>query len=415
MLFGDRILLVLVAFQELFPSDKKLFSQPLSAVLFSLPLFTVFGLILMVLLAVPERNAMRNAGGTIIDTAILVVLGFIAISAVERGERLVIPLLFTTIPSRLADWLYTPLSYAPHAMSLFLALAAYRIWWAPPPTSTLANLRGPNLWRPKRAALIGIIIAVTFLLWSTLPISSPFETLYAVLIVLGGYLLVILVPTFVLYTVFVASIFRFRAKRDAIGITALVIASIPFALWVLSLGLVVHAKSTERAEVAAIPKVALPARFGGIVIEGDDTVLTRCALEQILSAKRDVGDVLQHYRGSTEYYRYTLATLQSSEKINSAPDEHIFVRLVRRPEFLQSQHRFADPASPPVEIYAVDSGGARLAAATYTAKNPPPRFPPLLTIGGWYDHEDVATELPCEHIKTFLDHELLDKLPRERS
>jgi len=248
-----------------------------------------------------------------------------------------------------------------------------------------------------------------------LPTAHPARILYVLPFILGGYLLIALVPTFILYALLIASIFRFRARQDAVGTIALVLTSIPFALWSLSVGLVLHARWQERSEIAGIPKVALPAKLGGIVVETDDGGLANCAMERILSAKRDVGDVLGHTADAGKYYRHTLATLLDGQPVDAAPSEHILIRLPRRPEFLQTRHQVADAAMPPAEIYVVDPSGTRLAAATYTAKNLLPRFPPLMTIVGWYSLEHDVNETACKHLKAFLDRELLDKLPPEHT
>ncbi|EJN15478.1 hypothetical protein PMI42_00953 [Bradyrhizobium sp. YR681] len=375
------------------------------------PFFAAFGLTLMALLAVPATGTMRHVGESIIDIAALVLLKWIAICAVFFGERFFLPLVAAYVPS-VAAWLYIPLAYGPHAMPPFLALAAYRLWR--PPLSSSAPLRPakPNLWRPKRAALIGAAVAVAFLLWSILPTTSLPAALYSIPVVLGLLLPTILLPTFAFYAIFTAAIFRFLARRDAVGTVALITVSAPLAFWILSLVMVLNAKARERAEVAAIPKTTLPARFGGIVVEGDDLGLVNCAVERILSAKREIGDVLTHSRASSKYALFTLATLHGGREVDSAPAEHILVRLPHLPEFLQSRHQAADPAAPSMEIHATDSAGAHLLAVTYTANNPAPKFPPLLTTAGWYDGERMDSDLSCEHVKAFLDRELLDRLPR---
>lgn len=379
-----------------------------------LPVFVGFGLILMALLAVPESGALRNAGRTVIDVVLMALLGWIAVGAIQRGLFSITVLLISTVPKTMGSWLEAPFNYAPYAMLPFLALAAYRLWWSPPPMTPAAP-RSPNLWRLKRSALIGASVAVVALLWLNLPTNNLFGALYALPLLLGGFLLVALVPTFAVYTLLAASIFRFRARRDAIGIIALVLASMPFALWGLSLGSVLYDKAKEHADVAALSKTALPAKPGGIVIEADDSGLENCALERVLTARRDVGDVLTHFHGSRRYSRFTLATMHSGQDVDAAPPEHILIQLPRRPEFLQKRAQIADPAVPSVEIYTVDSSGPRLAAASYTARNPPPRFPPLMTIDGWYDLRHVSNDAACRHVTTFLDRELLDKLPRERT
>ncbi|MCK1395407.1 hypothetical protein [Bradyrhizobium sp. 1] len=410
MLYGDQLILEVAGTDRLFS---------LRAYLFFLPVFAMFGLLLMALLAVPARNAMRNAGGTIVDAALLVLAGWIAIGAIERGDRLVLPLLLMSMPAQIDRAIYLPLSYAIYAMPLFLALAAYRLWWSPPPATAPATSSGSNLWQPKRAVMIGAIIALVSLLWSTLPPGDLVETIYLLPILLGLYLVPVFVPTFVLYAVVTASILRICAKRDAIAIVAIVAASIPFLLWALSFASVLQARARERAEIAAIPKVALPARSGGIVIEGEDNALVNCALERFLLADRAVGGVFIHEQGSGPYHRFRRgpddSQVEDDQTFDTAPAEHFLVRFPRRPQFVQDKKAVMDRISPPTEIYAVASGGAQLVALTYATRNQPPAFPPLLTINGWYRHPEAPSKVACRNVEIFLDRELLDKLERERA
>jgi hypothetical protein len=180
------------------------------------------------------------------------------------------------------------------------------------------------------------------------------------------------------------------------------------------------AKDREKAAVAAIPKVALPATVGGVVIEGDDWSLINCARARVLSGDYAVGDVLTHGQSKSSYLRFTRATARSpvnkGEAADSAPTDYVLIRFPRRPQFLQDSRVPADIKSPPSEIYAVDPGGTHLVAATYTVLNPAPAFPPLLTTDGWFRGDNSSTpEKSCRSVGDFIQRELLDKLSVHRS
>ena len=235
--------------------------------------------------------------------------------------------------------------YASFAMPLFLVLAAYRIWWsrgAVPMTGAgvaVAAAEAPDLWRPRRAALVGAAIALAVLLWS-LHANSQMNFLL-ILISLAAWLLPAFVPTFLLYTALVATVMRLIARRDAIAAAALVAALIPFGFWAMSLSTVLQAKAQERAAVAAIPKVALPANIGAVVIEGEDWSSMNCARGRVLSAAFDFGDVLTHGQSKSPYLRFTRATANSpvgrGSPADSAPAEYILIRFPRRPAFFQDR------------------------------------------------------------------------------
>jgi hypothetical protein len=98
-----------------------------------------------------------------------------------------------------------------------------------------------------------------------------------------------------------------------------------------------------------------------------------------------------------------------------APAEYVLIRFPERPPVFQDRVPL-DNHSPPVEIHAVGSAGTQLVAASYTARNPPPTFPPMLTTYGWYRGENSTTsEESCRSVADFLQRELLDKLPPRRS
>jgi len=317
-------------------------------------------------------------------------------------------------------------SYAAYTMPVFLVLAAYRVWRSHPAASTMPLppavrvSETPNLWQPGRAALVGPIVAFAVLLWTLL--STSLMPVPMVLMALAANLLLFYVPTFVIYTALVAAVLRLMARRDAIAATALFVALIPFGFWAASLSSVLMAKAHEREAIAAIPKVALPAKIDVVVIEGEEGSLINCARSSILSADRGVGDVLTHGRRRRSwgpYLRFTRATANSPVNkgvvADGAPAEYALVRFPDRPPIFLDQITL-DNHSPPVEIYAVGSGGTQLAAASYTARNPPPTFPPMLTTYGWYRGENSTTsEETCKSVADFLRRELLDKLQLGRS
>jgi len=241
-----------------------------------------------------------------------------------------------------------------------------------------------------------------------------------VLIALPAYLFPLFVPTFFLYTPLVAAAMRFAARHDAVGAAAVGAALIPFGFWTVELSSVRMAKAREAAAVAAIPKVALPATIGAVVIEGDGSSMINCARVRILSGDYPVGDVLTHGQSKkSPYLQFTRATANAPVRkgiaVDAAPADYVLIRFPRRPAF------FADRVSedivfPPVEIYAVDAAGMQLVAASYTALNPPPAFPPMLTSQGWYRGDNSTTyDKSCKNVGAFIQRELLDKLPPRQS
>ncbi|APO56882.1 hypothetical protein LUI11_33445 [Bradyrhizobium diazoefficiens] len=401
-------------------------AYPFSAGVLSinLPVYALFGTALIGLLGVPSRDALRGHGSSLLDRALLALAALLSIAAVVRAGGL--PLfVFTALPLvALAVVMFE--SYATYAMPLFLALAAYRLWrtdpvaLATPSPSPVVVSETPNLWRPGRAALVGPIVAFAVLLWTLL--STSLMPVPMVLMALAANLLLIYVPTFVIYTALVAAVLRFTARRDAIAATALFVALIPFGFWAASLSSVLLAKAHEREATAAIPKVALPAKIDVVVIEGEEGSLINCARRSILSADYGVGDVLTHGRRRQSwgpYLRFTRATANSPVNkgvvADGAPAEYVLVRFPDRPPIFLDRVS-VDISSPPVEIYAVGSAGTQLVAASYTALNPPPTFPPMLTTYGWYRGENSTTsEKSCKSVANFLQRELLDKLPPGRT
>jgi hypothetical protein len=242
---------------------------------------------------------------------------------------------------------------------------------------------------------------------------------HLVLIGLITFLVPAFVPTFLIYFALVVTVLRFAARRDAAAAAAIVVALIPFGFWAASLSSGLMAKAHERAAVAAIPKAELPARIDAVVIEGDAWPLINCARSRVLSGDYAVGDVLTHGQGKSSYLRFTRATANSpvnkGQAADIAPADHILIRLPRRSAFFQDRVS-VDIKSPPVEIYAVDAAGPKLVAATYTADNRSAAFPPMLTTFGWYQGDNSTTsEKSCKSIGTFIQRELLDKLPPRRS
>jgi hypothetical protein len=218
-------------------------------------------------------------------------------------------------------------------------------------------------------------------------------------------------------------VLRLMARRDAIATTALFVALIPFGLWAASLSSVMMAKAREREAIAAIPKVALPSKAGVVVIEGEEGALINCARRSILSADRGVGDVLTHGRRGPQswgpYLRFTQTTANSPVNkgvvADGVPAEYVLIRVREQSPFSRDSVPL-DNHSPPVEIYAVGSGGTQLVAARDTARNPPPTFPPMLTTYGWYRGENSTTsEETCRSVADFLRRELLNKLQPGRS
>jgi len=399
-------------------------TYPLSMVTLAVnpPVWALFGTALMAMLGVPSRDALRNGESRLLDRSLLILAALLSVSAVLAAG--IVPLAFA--PSMVLYMGIMLASYAAYTMPVFLVLAAYRVWRLHPAASTMPSpppipvSETPNLWQPGRVALIGPIVAFAVLLWTLL--STSLMPVPMVLIALAANLLLLYVPTFVIYTALVAAVLRLMARRDAIAAIALFVALIPFGFWAASLSSVIMAKAHERKAIAAIPKVAMPAKIDVVVIEGEAGSLINCARSSILSADRGLGDVLTHGRRGRNwgpYLRFTRATANSPVNkgvvADSAPAEYLLVRFPDRPPFFPNKITI-DHHSPPVEIYAVGGGGTQLVAANYTARNPPPTFPPMLTAYGWYRGENSTTsEDTCKNVADFLRRELLDKLLLVRS
>lgn len=287
---------------------------------------------------------------------------------------------------------------------------------AVPSSTALAETQ--NLWQPARAVLLGVIVAFAVLLWSLLAnntISFPLG-----LIALPTYVLPFFVPTFLLYTALIASVMRLMARRDAIAAGAVFVALIPFGFWAASLSSVATAKAREREAVAAIPKVALPAKVSAVVVDGDGGwPLINCARSRILSDDYGVDEVLTRGQSQSPYLRFTRETanspLRKGEAASAAPAEYVLIRFPRRPPFFHDRV-LVDIASPPIEIYKETGAEMQLVAARYTVLNPAPTFPPMLTTEGWYSGgNSVSFEKSCESITHFLQRELRGKLSPARS
>jgi uncharacterized membrane protein YhaH (DUF805 family) len=273
-------------------------AYPFSTGILSLhpPVYALFATAVMALLGFSSRDSLRDNDSRILDKALLVLAAILSMAALLRTGVLPLAALIK-FPLVMLPTIWFE-RYAPFVMPLFLVMAAYRIWRShgvAPMTAASAAVpapKAPGLWRPGRAALAGAAIALALLLWSLQ--TSVQMSFSLVLISLAAWLLPAFVPTFLLYTALVATVMRLIARRDAIAAAALVAALIPFGLWAMSLSTVLRAKAQERAAVAAIPKVALPANISGVVIEGEDWSLMNCARGRVLSAAFDFGDVLTH-------------------------------------------------------------------------------------------------------------------------
>jgi hypothetical protein len=385
------------------------------------PVYALFAVALIGLLGIPARNVLRSRGSLALDKAILGLAGWLCVTVVARATHFPF-VVVTEMPRQLSLMVLRLLSYTSYVMLILLALAAYRLWRshqiAPAAPEVISVPEAASLWHPKRAAVIGAVIASAVLLWF-LSTNSQL-TLPLLPITLAVNVSQSFVPSFLIYTVLVASVLRLWAKRDVIAAAAVLAALIPFGLWALSLSSVLMAKARERTAVAALPKVALPAKVGGIVIEGDDWSLINCARSRVLSGNHDTGGVFTHGQSKSGYLRFTRATANSPVNKGEAADgtlgDYILIRFPRRPEFLRESRLPPDIASPPTEIYAVDPSGTRLVAATYTAQNRPPAFPPMLTADGWYRGDNSSTpEKSCKSVGEFIQRELLDKLPSGRT
>jgi hypothetical protein len=296
-------------------------------------------------------------------------------------------------------------------------LAAYRLWWrppAPPESPAPANVpAAPDLWRPGLALSIGTAFAVPVVLWTLFPHGGEMESIVMTSLT---FLFPAFAPNILIYAALAAALLRIKARRDALAIVFLIVTLIPFGLWIGSTCSVLWARAQERAIVAAIPKFALPATLRTVVIEGDDSSLVDCARRLILSADRNVSDILIP-KGKTEYIRYAKPGSQSAghdgQPADTVPAEYVLVRLPTRPRYFDEHHVKVDAGSPPVEVYAVDPQGVHLAAASYTSERPLPDFPPVVMVIGWSPRNNWTPDAPCRNVEGFLQHELLDKLPRQ--
>ncbi len=402
-----------------------------SGVFGRMPVYALFGVVLMGLLAVPARDTLRGGGNRTLDWVLAVMAGWLTLGAMPRVLNV---LFLTQLSVEIRKIFYVFSRYAVYAMLLFFVLAACRIWLSRSPASARGAREPerlyrepeiasetPDLWQPKRAVLIGVAITFAIILWSLrVNEGTSFGSWSAVLFGLI-VLLPTLVPSFVIYTALTAAGLRLAAKRDLIAITAFLICLIPFGLWMQSSRSALAAKAQGQATIAAIPKTSLPAKIEAVVIEGDDWSLINCARLLMLSGNYHVGDVLTRGQGSSGgYLRYTKATANGAVDrgiaADSVPADHVLIRFSRSPKLAPQTGLPRDAASPPVEIYAVEAGGERLVAFTYTAFNRPPHFPPMLTSMGWFRGSNASTsQTSCKSTDAFIQRELLDKLPPRRT
>jgi len=383
------------------------------------PFYALFGTALIVLLGLPARGALYRRDASSLDKVMLFLAAWLSVSAIMRVNGFLV-LVFIQLSHEVAFILLRFFSYAHYAMPVFLALAAYRLWQsrrmppAAPPLPEIAAAEGPSLWQWRRAAVIGAVISLGIILWSQLAniqMTGPWVLLAFVALLIPAF-----PPNFVIYGALAASILRLIARRDAIAAAALCAALVPFGFWTASLSTVLRAKAQEKAAIAALSKVALPAKAGGIVIEGEDWSLINCARVRVLSDGQAIDEVLTHGQsGRSPYLRFTRATanapVDKGVVADKAPSDYVLIRFPRQPPFLRDSRLPPDIVTPPVEIYAVDPSGTRLVAATYTAFNPAPSFPPMLTASGWLRGSNSSTpEKTCRSVGSFLHRELLDKL-----
>lgn len=273
-----------------------------------------------------------------------------------------------------------------------------------PPTSNTQNY-----WQPKKAAIVGAIVAFIVLVWSLRTVlgSSPIELF---LVVLPYF-----VPTFFVYTALVASLLRLKAKPDAEAGAALLVALIPFGFWAVGLISGLSTIATERAAIAAIPKAGFPRNVNGIVIDGENGGGINCAREFILTSTHNVADVLTRgQKKAGQYLRFTQDTAKSpvdkGEPIDAPPEDYLLIHFPRRSQFLADRVS-ESVTNPSVEIYSVGLNERQLVAVTYAAHNLLPAFPPMLTIFGWYPRDATGTsERSCQNVARFLQRELIDRM-----
>lgn len=400
-----------------------------SGVFMRTPFHALFGIVLVGLLAIPERGALRSGENRVLDWALVILAGWLTLGAVPRLLNILV-----VTPSLLSigKVFYVFAHFALYQMLLFTALAAFRIWLsrfsstggpdrAPRPyRARQAAPAGPSLWRLKPAALVGFVVTLAVLIYSlrasgsiSLSFSQWSSVILAVVLALPTIL-----PSFLMYTALTATGLRLVAKQDLIAVIAFLISLVPFGLWIQSSLSISAAQAEERAKIAAIPKTTLPAKIDAVVIEGDNWSLINCARRLIASGDYDVGDVLTRGQGrGGGYLRYTKATANGAVdkgiSAESVPSDHVLIRFSRNPKLAPKTGRSADITAPPVEISTVDPNGERLVAFTYKAFNPTPHFPPMLTSVGWFHgNSGVTSQTQCKSTDAFIQRELLDKLPR---
>lgn len=382
------------------------------------PVYALYGLVVLALLGVPTRNAFQTGECRILDRTMLALACWISMAASLRaGAAFLVVMVF---PLRAAIYIETFLNYGAYAaMAIFFLLAIYRLWWrhenppgsALPAASFVSESRNP--WQPKRAAIIGALISLAVLCWSFG--NDPQMTVPLLLMSIGAFLLPCFVPTFLVYAALAASVLRLLARRDAVAGVALVMTLLPFGFWTAALWSGLSARATERAAIAAIPTSGLPEKIGGIVIDGEDWSMINCARGFVLSADHNVSEVLTHGQSKSQYLKFTRATAKSpvgsGQATDSAPAEYLLIHFPRRSQFLQDKRMPQDSTAPAVEIYSVDPNDRKLVATTYAIYNPLPAFPPMLTMLGWYRGSNTTTsEKSCRNVALFLHRALLDRM-----
>ena len=138
---------------------------------FHAPIYALFGLVLIGLLGLPSRYVLRYGGNRVLDNAVGLLAGWLSIAAALRASGFP-PFGLTELPVQITARLFLFLIYAPYTMAIFLALAVYRGWRshliapATPSALSVSGGEAPNLWQPKRAAVIGMIAALAVFFWS---------------------------------------------------------------------------------------------------------------------------------------------------------------------------------------------------------------------------------------------------------
>lgn len=276
------------------------------------------------------------------------------------------------------------------------------------------TLSQENLWRPKQAAGTGGIMTLIVLVSSMLLTNQP-VTLMGLFLSVCFFLVPLFLPTFFLYAPLAACILRLKTKPNANAGLALVVALIPFGLWVVALKSGLTAKANERAAIAAIPKSDFPKKIGGIVIDGADWPMINCARKFMLTGEHSFPEVFTQGQSTSPYLRFTKADWNSpvheGQAADTVPGDLLLIHFPRRSKFLRDRV-VADIRFPSVEIYSVDPESKKLVALTYASDEQPPAFPPVLTPWGWYRGDRSTTpEMQCKNIRQFLHRELMDKLP----